>query len=175
MKKFYTTPLGCQRIRERLDRYKKAYMKVCESNEEAAAAGDNCVWHDNYAYEENQRQMHQLARQIRETELVLQNIELVPATAVAPDRVVIGASVLICDQDGREQELFIAGYEDGDPEQGRISYTSPLGRALLGREEGDTCSFRVGGTVKEFEILEILAAPEKERIMLQHGEKRHND
>ena len=66
-------------------------------------------------------------------------------------------------EDGRpEQVLFIAGYEDGDPAAGRISYAAPLARALLGAEEGERRTVRSNGRSLEVEVVELLGAPDEE-------------
>ena len=66
-----TSRAGYQRLLDTLQAAKRRYDVVCASNEEAAGAGDSSVWHDNFAYEDNQRQMHQLARRVRD----LQHLE----------------------------------------------------------------------------------------------------
>ena len=159
----YTTPGGYRRLKERLEKAREAYFRVCASNEEAAGAGDSSVWHDNFAYEENQRQMHQLARRVRDLEALLGRIEVVRLRPTAPDTVRIGSRVRFrFDEDDQDQVLFIAGYDDGDPAQHRISYNSPLARALMGSQEGDLVTFRVGGRIREVEVLEILPPPPEE-------------
>ena len=69
-----TTAAGQQRTASRLNKVRDAYDAVCASNGAAAEAGDNSVWHDNFDYEENQRQMHQLARRFRDLEDAMRRI-----------------------------------------------------------------------------------------------------
>lgn len=159
----YTTPGGYRRLHRRLERAKTDYKKVCESNEEAAQAGDNCVWHDNFAYEENQRMMHQLAKRVRDLESLIAKIKVVPVHRELPEKVRLGVCVRIA-MDGEQEEkvLFVAGYEDGEPTEQRISYNTPLAQALIGKEEGDATQMRVGTNIREIEILEILPPPEDE-------------
>ena len=157
-----TTPAGLRRARERLGRFREEYFAVCASNEEAAGAGDSSVWHDNFAHEENQRQMYRLAHRIRELEQCIDRIRVVPAWAEAPETVRLGVRVRLVFDDGQEMTCFIAGWQDGDPQRGRISYESPLARGLLGAREGDVRTVRVGPRRREVEILEILPAPPEE-------------
>jgi transcription elongation GreA/GreB family factor len=160
---YYLTPAGRARLQRRIDDARLAYQAVCATNEEAAGAGDSSVWHDNFAYEENQRQMHQLARRVTTLQQVLLTSREVPPRREAPARVQIGASVRIRRlADGRETTWFIAGWDDGDPEAGRISYTTPLASALLEAEVGDVRTVREGGAVAELEILAVLPAPPEE-------------
>jgi transcription elongation factor GreB len=158
----YTTPRGLERLRERLARTRADYFAVCESNEDAAGAGDSSVWHDNFAYEENQRQMYQLARRVRELEAAIDRVQVVPAHREAPDVVRLGCCVEVAINGDDERTFFIAGWADGAPEGGRISYLSPLGKTLLGAREGDTRELIIAGEKKEVEVLAILPAPPQE-------------
>jgi transcription elongation GreA/GreB family factor len=156
----YTTPRGLERLRTRLAQARAAYFAVCDSNGEAADAGDSSVWHDNFAYEENQRQMHQLARRVRELETSIERVTVVPASQEAPEAVQLGCAVRVRFDDGdEEQTWFLAGWADGEPARGRISYLSPLGRALVGARVGESRPLVIAGERRELEILEILAAP----------------
>ena len=160
---YYLTPAGRARLRRRIEEARVAYQAVCASNEDAAGAGDSSVWHDNFAYEENQRQMHQLARRVRTLETVfLEACEVSPRTR-PPTQVEIGAAVRLRRlADGRESVWYIAGWDDGDPDQGRISYTAPLASALMGAEPGEVRAVREGNRTVELEIVELLPAPTSE-------------
>jgi transcription elongation GreA/GreB family factor len=68
-----------------------------------------------------------------------------------PGKVQFGATVRIVRDDGREQTFAIVGEDQADPAAGRLSYVSPLARALLGKSEGDT----VIAAGIEVEILEV--------------------
>ncbi len=163
MARYYTTPGGYRRLRERLDKARQAYFDVCASNEEAAGAGDSSVWHDNFAYEENQRQMQALSRRVRDLERLLGRLEVAPVPATPADSVRLGTRVRIRYEDtGKEKVLFIAGYDDGDIAEHRISYNSPLGRLLIGKEEGDVVTARFGSREQTIEVLEILPPPPEE-------------
>lgn len=163
MDKLYTTPAGFRRLLQKLEKAKAAYYEVCASNEEAAGAGDSSVWHDNFAYEENQRQMHQLAARVRELEQVIARLQLVPIQNQRLDAVRIGLSVRVhYEEEGREQVLFIGGYEDGDPSMDRISYNSPLAKALLGKTSGEVIKLQLGPKVRTIEVLELLPPPREE-------------
>lgn len=158
------TQAGVHRLRGRIAEARAAYLAVCADNESAAQAGDSSVWHDNFAYEENQRQMHRLARRVRDLEDLLARAKVVPACVVAPARVQLGAAVKVRFLDeSREATLYIAGYEDGDPQTGRISYAAPLAVRLMGAEPGEVRTIAEGGRRREIEILDITSAPQEER------------
>ena len=148
---YQTTPAGQRRLLRRLAEARARYDALCATNGEAAEAGDNCVWHDNFAYEENQRQMHALARTVRDLENVLRAMVVVPVPR-APARVTLGTTVALRDQFGTLHRWSIAGFEDGDPEAGRISHTAPLARALLGRELGDVLAWHLSGVALDLDV-----------------------
>jgi transcription elongation GreA/GreB family factor len=163
----YLTRAGLHRLRGRIAEARAEYAAVCAGNEEAAGAGDSSVWHDNFAYEENQRQMHRLARRVRDLEEQLAAAEIVPACASAPDTVRIGARVRVrysgSDDEGeREATYYIAGFDDGDPSEGRISYTAPLAARLIGAEVGDVRAVPERAGSREVEVVELLPATEEE-------------
>ncbi len=160
---YYLTPAGRVRLRHRIHEARQAYDAVCASNGEAAEAGDSSVWHDNFAYEENQRQMHQLAHRVRVLEEVFTSAAEVLPCRRAPTQVAIGGAVRIRRlRDGQERTWYIAGWEDGDPDAGRLSYTAPLASALIGAEVGDVRIVREAGKPVEFEVIAVLAAPPSE-------------
>ena len=159
----YTTPAGFRRLQKRIAAARRAYLDVCATNEDAAGSGDSSVWHDNFAYEENQRQMHQLAARVAELERAVAAMHLVPPASAAPNRVRVGCRVTVTFlDDDSTRLLYVAGFDDGDPKQGRVSYTAPLARVLLGAEEGDVRSFRHAGRERDVEITELLPAPAAE-------------
>lgn len=163
--RYYLTTGGQRRLQGRLDRFRAEYKAVCDDNPAALESGDSSGWHDNFAFEENQRQMHRLANRIRELERVLESAEVVPPLEAPPERAFLGARVTWCFEDeDEERTVWIAGWNDGDPASGRVSYNSPLGRALLGAVPGDLRTFAVGGRERRLEILEVGPTPASERL-----------
>ncbi|MBI5516335.1 MAG: GreA/GreB family elongation factor [Deltaproteobacteria bacterium] len=156
-----TTAAGRARFVARVERARAAYDAVVASNGDAAEAGDSSVWHDNFAYEENQRQMHQLARRIHDLQDALRRLEVVSAPP-HPERVGLGSAVTLEDADGRVERVVVGGYEDGDPALRRVAYTAPLAQALIGAEPGDTLSVRLGGRARELTVLSVEAARPEE-------------
>lgn len=158
--RYYLTPMGRVRLEQRAAAAREAYMKVCADNPDALESGDTSGWHDNFAFEENLRQMHQLARRVRELEEILQFAEVVPPHP-SPDRAYIGTRVCwrYADEE-QERVALIAGYDDGDADRGRLSYNSPLGRCIVGAEPGESREFWNNGTRREIEIVAVEPANE---------------
>lgn len=144
----YTTAGGHRRFLALVAHAHRAYEAVVASNGEAAEAGDSSVWHDNFAYEENQRQMHQLARRIRDLQDAARRLVVVTPSR-APVRVELGCAVTLEHPDGRRERLVIGGYEDSDPSLRRVACNTPIARSLVGAEPGEERSLpgRPGRTV----------------------------
>lgn len=151
----FLTADGRVRLVERIEATRAAYLAVCADNPDALQSGDSSGWHDNFAFEENQRQMHQLARRVRDLEDLLTRVRVV-APPSSFGRVAVGTRVTWCvDASDDERTAIIAGYDDGDPACGRVSYNSPLGAALVGAAEGDVRTFEHEGRRFELEVIAI--------------------
>ena len=82
--------------------------------------------------------------------------QVVDPGSFAHDRVRFGSTVVLEDMDSEEELTYtIVGSTESNPEQGLISYHSPLAKHLLGKEEGDEVSVRLPSGVKEYEILSV--------------------
>ena len=82
---------------------------------------------------------------------------MIDITTITPsDRVIFGTTVQLIDmQTDTECRYQIVSQEEADARQGRITPTSPIGRALLGRSEGDDVKVRTPRGIREFEILKV--------------------
>ena len=154
-RKLLTTKAGYARAQARLQSAIDDYAAVCATNAEAAGAGDTSVWHDNFAYEENQRQMRQRSVRIGELRRRLASLRVVDIPA-RPSQVQLGCVVSFRDSESGEERTFtVAGFDDGDPNAGRVSYNSPLMRGLLGAEVGDERVVNIGGREKTIAVVSI--------------------
>jgi len=107
---------------------------IVEAIEEARAHGDLSENAEYHAAKE--RQSHNEA-QIAECEDRLARAQVIDPTTLSGDKVVFGATVKLIDEDDQEVRYQIVGETEADARKGRISYSSPVGRALIGRRIGD--------------------------------------
>ena len=107
---------------------------IVEAIEEARAHGDLSENAEYHAAKE--RQSHNEA-QIAELEDRLARAQVIDPTTLSGDKVVFGATVKLLDEDDHEVKYQIVGETEADAKAGRISYASPVGRALIGRRIGD--------------------------------------
>lgn len=154
-KHYLLTPRGVERLRARIEEARSAYQAVCAGNPEAREAGDSSVWHDNFAFEENQRQMHQLGRKIRDLEEQLRRTEIVTPPA-APTVGAPGTRIsYLLEGETQARCCILVGWNDGDPTAHRISYNSPLGSALVGSRLNEEREVVLAGRSRSLLILAI--------------------
>jgi transcription elongation factor GreA len=121
--------------------------------EEARAHGDLS---ENAEYHAAKDRQSFLDGKITELESVIGKAEVIDVDEGPADRVVFGKTVLLYNVNTDEEVSYqLLGPYESDPEKGKISVTSPLGQALIGREIGDEVTVKTPGGVQEFEILEI--------------------
>ncbi|NLY63871.1 MAG: transcription elongation factor GreB [Alcaligenaceae bacterium] len=119
----------------------------------AAANGDRS---ENGDYLYGKKRLREIDRRIRFLTKRLEMAEVVdPATQPNKDRVFLGATVLYSDKNGEEHTVTIVGVDEAEPLQGKISWISPVARALLKAREGDTITLRTPSGMAELDILEI--------------------
>lgn len=121
--------------------------------EEARGHGDLS---ENAEYHAAKERQSFLDGKINELKGIIGKSEVLEVETGPADRVVFGRTVLLYDLQTEEELAYqLLGPYESDPENGKISVTSPLGQALIGREVGDEIRVRTPGGIQEFEILEI--------------------
>lgn len=122
--------------------------------EEARAHGDIS---ENSEYEDAKERQALCEGRVRELESRVAAAEVIDVSKLEPsDRVVFGTTVLIENaESGEERTWRIVGEPEADIEAGKISYKSPLGKALIGRNEGDEVQVTAPSGQQVWEILEV--------------------
>jgi transcription elongation factor GreA len=148
------TNQGYQRLVEELKRLKTVERpKNVREIEEARGHGDLSENAEFHAAKERQSL---LDVQIREIEDKLARAQVIDVAALSGDKVVFGATVSLSDQDTGEELIYqIVGDHEAEPKNGKISISSPIARALIGKCEGDEAEVRTPTGVRSFEILRI--------------------
>jgi len=154
MERVPMTVAGAGLLREELKHLKSVKRPaVIEAIATARAHGDLS---ENAEYHAAKEQQSFLEGRIKELEDRLGRAHIIEPSAIDAEKVVFGATVSLIDLDaGTEVEYQIVGVDEADIEQGKISITSPIARALIGREEGDVAVVQAPGGEREFEIQEI--------------------
>lgn len=151
----YMTRRGYEVLRAELDQLVRFERpKTVEIVSWAAGNGDRS---ENGDYIYGKRRLREIDRRIRFLIKRIESADVVdPERQQGLDKVFFGATVTIADVDsGEEQSWQIVGVDEADASAGRISWISPLARALLKTREGDAVRFQSPSGVREVEIVDI--------------------
>lgn len=152
--KNYITPAGYQRLKEEFDRlWKVERPELVKTITWAASNGDRS---ENGDYIYGKKRLREIDRRLRFLSKRLDNAEVVDsAQRGGCDQVFFGATVTICNAQGEEHTYSIVGLDEVDPGHGRISWVSPLAKALLKAYEGDRVRLHTPGGLEELEVVGI--------------------
>jgi len=148
------TTKGYQFLVEELKRLKSVERpKNVREIEEARDHGDISENAEFHAAKERQSL---LDLQIRDIEDKLARAQVIEISKLSGDRVVFGATVALTDGDTGDKVIYqIVGDHEAEPKNGKISISSPVARALIGKSEGDEVQVRTPTGVRSFEILSV--------------------
>lgn len=151
--KNYITPLGFNRLREELKNLlhteRPELVKVISW---AASNGDRS---ENGDYIYGKRRLREIDRRIRFLQRRLDHAEVVNPVEQKSDRVLFGATVTVCDEEGREKTYSIVGIDEIDAKRGYVSWLSPIAKAVLNAKVGETVTLRTPRGEQDLEILKL--------------------
>jgi transcription elongation factor GreA len=122
---------GYQKLNEELKRLKAERPLIVDAIEEARAHGDLS---ENAEYHAAKERQGQVEATIADIEDKLSRAQIIDPKELSGDKVVFGATVTLLDEDDKPVTYQIVGQTEADASKGRISYNSPIGRALIGRK-----------------------------------------
>ena len=125
---------GYERIAADLKAYRAERPKIVDAIEEARAHGDLS---ENAEYHAAKERQGQVEAQIADLEDRISRAQIIDPASLSGDRIVFGATVTLKDEADKPVKYQIVGQTEADAKVGRISYNSPLGRALITRKVGD--------------------------------------
>ena len=155
MQRHPMTPRGYQLLREELTHQKSVVRpKIVLDIEEARAHGDIS---ENSEYEDAKHRQSICEGRIREIESKLAASEVIDVTKIpADDRVIFGATVLIEELSSEEEVSYrIVGVDEADVKAGTISVSSPIARALIGKEVGDEAVVQAPAGERRYAITDV--------------------
>lgn len=155
--KNYLTPAGYARLRSELKELVEVERpEVVRTVSWAASNGDRS---ENGDYIYGKRRLREIDRRMRYLMKRLEVAEVVDPRGQEPDRVFFGATVTYCDKAGAERTISIVGIDEVDPARGRVSWVSPIAKALLRSRAGETVTLRTPAGIQELEVIEIRYDP----------------
>ncbi len=149
------TKRGAEKLKEELQRLKtKDRPAVIAAIAEARSHGDLS---ENAEYDAAKDRQGFIEGRIKEVEGKLAAAQIIdPATLDAGGKVVFGATVELEDEDSGDKVTYqIVGEDEADLKHGLINISSPIARALIGKEEGDTAEVQAPGGVKHYEVIGV--------------------
>jgi len=155
MDKVPMTPAGYQRLSEELRRLKSEERpSVIRAISEARAHGDIS---ENAEYHAAKEKQAFIEGRIAELEDKTSRAEIInPAQMAGTSSVKFGATVRVIDEDSEEESVFqIVGADESDIDNGRISITSPMARALIGKEAGDKIEVNAPSGSRFYEVVSV--------------------
>ncbi len=155
MTKFPMTIQGARALEEELKHLKTVLRpQITQAIAEARELGD---LKENAEYHAAREQQGMVEARIRDIEGRLQNAQVIDIASIAPTgKVIFGTTVNIANVETDEQVTYqIVGDDEADIKQGKLSVSSPIARALIGKEEGDVVAVKTPSGLIEYEIVEV--------------------
>ncbi len=154
MEKFPLTKTGFEALEQELKNLKGVERpNIIAAIDEARSHGDLS---ENAEYSAAKEKQSFIEGRIQDLEAVLSRAQVIDVAKSNYDVVRFGATVTVADEDNDEEKTYqIVGDYEADIEKNKISLSSPLAKALIGKEVGDSAAYIAPGGRKSFEILEI--------------------
>lgn len=148
------TKAGYEKLKAELERLRTVErVKISEEIEKARSYGDIS---ENAEYQYAKEKQGLLEARIRDLEDKFSRAEIIDPATLSGDRVTFGATVELMDIETKERMTYqIVGSFEAEPEKGKISYESPMARALIGKEVGDDVILKGPKGTKTYEILQV--------------------
>jgi transcription elongation factor GreA len=149
------SPGGFRKLQEEMDNLtRNERPKVLEEIEIALGHGDLS---ENAEYTYAKEKLGLIEARLRDLQERIAACEVIdPDTMPRNEKIVFGARVTLEDVDsGAQKEYRLLGQDEADIKNGIISVSSPLGKALIGREEGDVVEVKTPGGLREFEVIQL--------------------
>lgn len=154
MEKNYMTIYGLDKLKKELENLKSVERPaIIEAISEARSHGDLS---ENAEYHSAKEKQSFIEGRILELEAKISTASVIDPTKIEEDKIVLGATVTVVDVDTDEENTYaIVGQDEADIDKHLISVSSPMARALIGKQEGDETAFTTPRGQKEFEILKV--------------------
>lgn len=143
---------GYEKLHADLKRLKEERPEIVDAIEEARAHGDLS---ENAEYHAAKERQGQIEASIADIEDKLSRAQIIDPKELSGDKIVFGATVTLKDEDDKKVKYQIVGQTEADAKTGRISYNSPLGRALIGRSKGEEVEVTVPAGDRWYEVAKI--------------------
>ncbi|MBI4822745.1 MAG: transcription elongation factor GreA [Nitrospirae bacterium] len=154
MQRIHVTPDGMRKMKEELERLLKVERpKNIKDIAEARSHGDLS---ENAEYHAAKERQSFIEGRIQELQVKIASAEVIDISKINQSKAAFGARVKVLDIGANEEYVFtLVGVEEADVKKGKLSITSPVGRALIGKEVGEIVTIKAPARTMEYEILEV--------------------
>ncbi len=153
MEKVPMTPAGAEKLKSELGRLKEERPRI---SREIGIARDHGDLSENAEYHAAKDRQGMVEARIKDLEDKLARAEIIDPTKLSGDRVRFGATVTVTNLDTEEEATYqIVGADEADINQGTISVSAPLARALIGKSPGDSVTVNLPGGTRNYEIADV--------------------
>ncbi|MDR1856899.1 MAG: transcription elongation factor GreA [Desulfovibrio sp.] len=144
---------GFQKLQDELERLKNERPEIIQAIKEAREEGD---LRENAGYDAARERQGMAEARINYIEGRLGQLHVVDLDGLGGEKVIFGATVTVVDVDSGEEKVYtILGPDEAEPAKGSISYLSPVGQALLGKEEGDEVTVNIPRGKVTYEVVSV--------------------
>ena len=151
--KNYITPQGLAHLQA--EYHQLAGVERPQTVNAVAAAAANGDRSENADYTYGKKRLREIDQRLRFLDKRLSNIEVVDPTKIKSDKVLFGATVEVEEESGQVKTWQIVGIDESNTATGKISWKSPVGQALLGKEEGDEVAVHSPQGIRHYTIIGI--------------------
>ncbi len=153
----YITPNGHKKLVDELEQLLRVERpEVTKLVQWAASNGDRS---ENADYLYGKKRLREIDRRVRFLSQRLDAALIVDPAKINSEKVQFGATLKVSDEDGNIKSYSIVGVDEVDTARGRISWQSPIGKALIGKEEGDEVLVKIPAGEVTLEIVKITYQP----------------
>ena len=155
MEKYPMTIKGYEQLKKELQKLTTVDRQhVIKAIEEARAHGD---LKENAEYHAAKEQQGFIEGRIQEINAKLANCNVIDPSTLSGERVIFGATVTVFDLDTEEEATYqIVGEDEVDTKSGKISFSSPIAKGLIGKNIGDEITIQIPKGLRRFEIVEVI-------------------
>ena len=149
----YLTREGLKKLQDELQSLKKQRRELIDEVEKARAMGD---LRENAEYHAARERLQHVTTRLSELEVKLVSVRIIDDLEVAPDEARLGVKVTL--EDVRTKEKFsyvLVGPEESDPQNGKLSIASPLGKAILGKKKGEKFTLTLPKAIVPYYLVEV--------------------
>ena len=143
---------GYEKLTADLQALRQERPRIVDAIEEARAHGDLSENAEYHAAKERQGQVEAMIGEIEDR---VSRAQIIDPSSLSGDKIVFGATVTLLDEDEKKVKYQLVGQQEADARVGRISYNSPLGRALIGRQKGDGVEVTTPSGERYYEVAKI--------------------